>query len=146
MTRTIALLSILVTSLGSAEDLLPLGSDNYTMKVTEEVTHPKVGNPSENFPCDEYRPAKEQMTLSLRFSKDRKKVEILPRGVSGELTSADANERVYLLSKGLFAGGRLIVERTTPFLPPSDPAPRLPQGPPAKSKFLAAIHPQVSGT
>ena len=30
----------------------------------------------------------------------------------------------------------LLGELEPPFSPPSDPAPRLPQGPPAKSKFL----------
>ena len=112
MTGTIGLLTILLTSLASAADPLPLPSDNYTLKVTEEVTHPKVANPFAKIPNDEYRPAKKQKALSLRFSKDRKKVEILPRGVSGELTSSDGKKRVYKLSKGLFAGGQLIVERT----------------------------------
>lgn len=112
MTKTIALLSILLSSLVFAADPLPLYADDYTLKVTQEALHPKMGGPSDKVPDNSYLPAKKQADLRLRFSKDRKKVYILPGEISGVQTSGDGSKRVYLLKKGLFAGGRLTVEKT----------------------------------
>ena len=112
MTKKYVLLAILATSLSSTAGLLPLESENYTVTVTKEVTHPKVSSPFEKIPDEQYLPTKKKETMSLKFSKDRKKVTILPREISGELAKVDNNKRVYKLGKGLFAGGRLVVEKT----------------------------------
>ncbi len=112
MIRSIALLSILLPSLASGAEILPLDADDYTLTLTHEVRHPQVRLPNDEIPKAEYLLVKERKTVRLRFSDDRKKVEILPRGVSGELTSADAHKRVYQLTKGLFAGGRFAIETT----------------------------------
>lgn len=112
MTKKFILLAILATSLASAAAPFPLGSDKYAMTVTKEVTHPKVSSPFEQIPNEQYLPSKKKSVLKLKFSKDRKKVEILPRGISGELGKANDTRRVYELRKGLFAGGRLIIQKT----------------------------------
>jgi hypothetical protein len=45
--RTVFLLTILLCSLASATEILPLDSDDYTLSVTHEVKHPKVNFPDQ---------------------------------------------------------------------------------------------------
>jgi hypothetical protein len=49
------------------------------------------------------------------------------------------------MESGLLRQGYPGISQSTPFSPPSDPAQRLLQGPPAKSKLLAAPLPGAPG-
>ena len=112
MTR-IALLPILLTSVALAAETLPLASDDYTFTETHETKHPSVQLPRDPIPEKEYKPVKGQgVKHHLRFSEDRKTVKILPSGFVGQLENANAKKRVYELTQGTFAGGRLIIEST----------------------------------
>ena len=112
MTRTIAILTSVLTSLAAAAEPLLLESSDYTLTQTHEVWTPKVLSIDDEIPKDLYLPAKEPKTLYFRFSDDRKEIEIPGFRASGTLTSGNANKRVYLFTRGLSAGGRLVIERT----------------------------------
>ncbi|BCX46965.1 hypothetical protein HAHE_08730 [Haloferula helveola] len=110
--KRIALLPILLASVAFASESLPLASTEYTLILTHEAKRPEVRLPGDAIPEKEYRAVKERSILHVRFTEDRKAVEIMPAGIVGKVANADAKKRVYRLTKGLFAGGQLIIEST----------------------------------
>jgi len=105
--------------MSSADEILRLDANDYTLSLTHEVMHPKMraGKVSN----DQYLEVSDRTALRLRFSADRKTVEILPhaiskdwkmlsRKISGELTSGDAGTRIYEVDEGLRFMGRLEIE------------------------------------
>jgi hypothetical protein len=91
----------------------PFPEGNYTLALTHTAGRPAVRLPSDPIPEASYQPASGLKTLHLSFSEGGKQVKIMPDGVSGTLEKEKGALRVYRLSQGLFAGGRLTVEDTS---------------------------------
>jgi len=100
-------LALFLAACGTDDDL-SLNSTAYDVTITSEAKNP----PNAQIPNELYLPTDEKRMLVLRFSEDQQTVAMEPGGVSGFLTGSGANNRVYELDQGLFAGGRLDIDNT----------------------------------
>ena len=111
MTRLLITVAALFPSLLVAAEALPLKSDEYTLIQLQVANHPDVNLPHDIIPNDQYRLVKKPKVLSFQFSENRKEVKIPSLKVSGKLRKVDGNKRYYELTKGLFGGGSLTIEK-----------------------------------
>lgn len=118
MARLIAILCITVVSCTMCKkqivkndtiDFSLLNDGNYILKV-DRVSHgPDVQFPGDSLNESYYTGTDEQIQYEITISEDGHMISMKPGPVSGERIKDGEVSKFYVLSNGLFAGGRFII-------------------------------------